>query len=111
MEAEPFGVIRVDEVLQTLEAGEIIEEYPEDQPYASCLVLGRTVAGRPLLSNEEFAERLKANERTRTQELNRVGAFRNDVAREHSGRRRARRRARFLGLHPNCLHGLIRTCN
>jgi len=48
MEAEPLGIIRVDEVLQALERGEIIEEYPEDQPYASCLVLGRTALGRPL---------------------------------------------------------------
>lgn len=48
MEAEPFGVIRVDEVLEVLESGEIIEEYPEDQPYASCLILGRTALERPL---------------------------------------------------------------
>lgn len=48
MEAEPLGIIRVDEVLQTLETGEIIEAYPEDKPYASCLVLGRTAEGRPL---------------------------------------------------------------
>jgi len=27
MESEPFGVIRVDEVLHALETGEIIEEY------------------------------------------------------------------------------------
>lgn len=48
MEAEPFGIITVDEVLDALERGEIIEEYPEDQPYASCLVLGLTAQGRPL---------------------------------------------------------------
>jgi hypothetical protein len=48
MESEPFGLIRVDEVLQALDAGEIIEEYPEDQPYPSCLILGRTLAGRLL---------------------------------------------------------------
>lgn len=47
METEPFGVIQVDEVLQALETGEIIEEYPEDRPYPSCLILGRA-AGRPL---------------------------------------------------------------
>ena len=39
MQSEPFGLIRVDEVLETLNAGEIIEEYPDDQPYPSCLVL------------------------------------------------------------------------
>ncbi len=48
MESEPFGLIRVDEVLRALEVGEIIEEYPDDKPYASCLILGRTLAGRPL---------------------------------------------------------------
>jgi len=48
MESEPFGLIRVDEVLQALDAGEIIEEYPEDKPYSSCLILGRTLASRPL---------------------------------------------------------------
>ena len=48
MESEPFGLIRVDEVLQALDAGKIVEEYPDDQPYSSCLILGRTLAGRPL---------------------------------------------------------------
>lgn len=48
MEAEPLGIIQVDEVLQVLESGEIIEEYPEDKPYPSCLILGRTPRGRPL---------------------------------------------------------------
>lgn len=48
MENEPFGVIRVDEVLHVLETGGIIEEYPEDVPYPSSLVLGRTTDGRTL---------------------------------------------------------------
>ena len=48
METEPFGAIRVDGVLQTLQAGEIIERYPQDKPYPSCLVFGRTAEGRPL---------------------------------------------------------------
>ncbi len=48
MENEPFGVIRVDEVLEVLRAGEIIEEYAQDLPYPSCLVLGRTARGRLL---------------------------------------------------------------
>ncbi len=48
MQSEPFGLIRVEEVLEALNAGEIIEEYPDDQPYLSCLVLGRTVIDRPL---------------------------------------------------------------
>jgi len=39
MESESFGLIRVDEVVEALDAGEIIEEYPDDQPYPSCLIL------------------------------------------------------------------------
>jgi len=30
MQSEPFGLIRVDEVLEAFNAGEIIEEYPDD---------------------------------------------------------------------------------
>jgi len=48
METERYGVILASEVLEALETGEIIEEYPEDAPYPSCLVLGRTLRGRPL---------------------------------------------------------------
>jgi hypothetical protein len=48
MESETFGLIRVDEVLEALDTGEIIEEYLDDQPYPSCLILGRTRAARPL---------------------------------------------------------------
>lgn len=48
MESEPYGVIRVEDVVQCLRTGEIIEEYPDDRPYPSCLILGRTVGGRPL---------------------------------------------------------------
>ena len=31
-----------------LDSGEIIEEYPDDGPYPSCLIFGRTQEGRPL---------------------------------------------------------------
>ncbi len=48
MATEPLGAITVDEVLQALESGELIEEYADDEPYPSCLILGRTMAGRPL---------------------------------------------------------------
>jgi len=40
--------IRDEEVVEALLHGEIIEEYPEDKYGPSCLVLGRTSAGRPL---------------------------------------------------------------
>jgi Domain of unknown function (DUF4258) len=48
MEAEPLGRIVMDELLAVLDSGEIIEEYPEDVPYPSCLVLGYTRERRPL---------------------------------------------------------------
>ncbi|MBI1744306.1 DUF4258 domain-containing protein [Candidatus Acetothermia bacterium] len=45
---EGFGVIHPKEVRQALQHGEVIEEYSEDRPYASCLVYGRTRQDRPL---------------------------------------------------------------
>lgn len=48
MDTEPLGIIRIEEIMQALDSGEIIEEYPEDKPYPSCLILGRTVTERPL---------------------------------------------------------------
>jgi Domain of unknown function (DUF4258) len=48
MEAEPLGRIVMDEILAALDSGEIIEEYPEDVPYPSCLVLGYTRERRAL---------------------------------------------------------------
>ena len=40
--------ITEEEVVEALMNGEIIEEYPEDKYGPSCLILGRTQAGRPL---------------------------------------------------------------
>jgi hypothetical protein len=40
--------IGADEVTNALTKGEIIEQYPSDYPFPSCLVLGHTAAGRPL---------------------------------------------------------------
>ena len=48
MEEEPLGHIHLEEVLQIIETGEIIEQYLDDTPYASCLLLGYTRSGRPL---------------------------------------------------------------
>jgi len=39
--------ITVDDVISAL-AGEVIEKYPDDDPFPSCLVYGRTMNGRPL---------------------------------------------------------------
>lgn len=39
--------ITVDDVLLAL-TGEVIEKYPEDKPFPSCLVYGKTRGGKPL---------------------------------------------------------------
>lgn len=39
--------INEDEVLQVLDTGKVIEDYPTDQPYPSCLRLG-FIKDRPL---------------------------------------------------------------
>jgi hypothetical protein len=40
--------ISIIEVLDTISAGEIIEQYPDDKPYPSCLILGTLKDGRPI---------------------------------------------------------------
>jgi len=40
--------ISIDDVESALVDGEIIEQYPTDYPFPSCLVLGRTKAGKAL---------------------------------------------------------------
>jgi len=40
--------IRIKDVKVALTNGEIIEQYPNDYPFPSCLVLGHTSAGQPL---------------------------------------------------------------
>ena len=42
--------LSLDEVLSSVHSGEIIENYPEDRPFPSCLVLGRTDHGDPVHS-------------------------------------------------------------
>ncbi len=40
--------VTVQEIREAIAAGEIIEDYPDDKYGPSCLVFGRTLAGRPL---------------------------------------------------------------
>ena len=40
----------LDFILASIERGEIIEDYPDDTPYPSCLVLGWDSTGRPIHS-------------------------------------------------------------
>ncbi|MBU2505611.1 MAG: DUF4258 domain-containing protein [Bacteroidetes bacterium] len=48
METEEFGIIREGEVLEAILKGKIINEYFDDTPYPSCLILGKTNKNRPL---------------------------------------------------------------
>ena len=40
--------IRYREIKEALQHGEIIEDYPDDFPYPSCIVLGATITGKIL---------------------------------------------------------------
>jgi hypothetical protein len=48
MQLEEFGEILDREVAEAVASGRIIEDYPEDTPYPSCLIFGTTDAGRPI---------------------------------------------------------------
>jgi len=48
MQSEEFGEIKDQEVCEAVSKGSVIENYPDDAPYPSCLVYGKTVAERPL---------------------------------------------------------------
>ena len=39
-----------DEVFTSALHGEVIEDYPDDRPYPSCLIHGSTLSGRPVHS-------------------------------------------------------------
>ena len=41
------GIDRID-VINCLQNGEVIEDYPDDFPHPSCLVFGKTVSGNVL---------------------------------------------------------------
>ena len=48
MRFEEFGQITEQEVYEAILSAEVIEEYPDDKPYPSCLLFGRTRNNRPL---------------------------------------------------------------
>ena len=48
METEESGEIRESEVSEAVLGGKIIEDYPKDEPYPSCLIYGRTLGNRPI---------------------------------------------------------------
>ena len=48
MEGDESGEIRDQDIDEAVVNGKIIEAYPDDEPYPSCLVYGNTLQGRPL---------------------------------------------------------------
>jgi len=48
MLTEEFGIIKEEEVYETILNGKIIEDYFNDEPYPSCLIYGKTKENRPL---------------------------------------------------------------
>jgi hypothetical protein len=48
MRVEESGRIKEYEVFQAIRSGEIIEHYPDDKPYTSVLIFGRTSQERPI---------------------------------------------------------------
>jgi len=48
-----------DEVYFSVLNGEVIEDYPDDKPYPSCLIYGRTFSGDPIHSVWAFNEQSK----------------------------------------------------
>ncbi|MGD0387352.1 MAG: DUF4258 domain-containing protein [Tepidisphaeraceae bacterium] len=49
--------IAVAEVRQAIAAGAVIEDYPDDKYSPSCLIFGRTLAGRPLHLQTSYPSR------------------------------------------------------
>ncbi len=48
MRLEEFGPIADQEIYEAVCDGEVIETYPEDTPYPSVLIFGRTNGNRPI---------------------------------------------------------------
>lgn len=48
MKHEKRGRIYESEVSECIENGQIIKEYPDDTPYPSCLIFGRTATNRAI---------------------------------------------------------------
>jgi hypothetical protein len=48
MRSEEFGPIREQEVFEAVQAGRVIENYPEAEPYPCVLIYGRTAIDRPI---------------------------------------------------------------
>jgi len=49
------------EALETISAGEILEQYPDDKPYPSCLIFSRLRSNEPIHTVWAFNEATKAS--------------------------------------------------
>jgi len=49
------------EALETISAGEILEQYPDDKPYPSCLIFSRPRSNDPIHTVWAFNEATKAS--------------------------------------------------
>lgn len=48
-----------EEILYSVRNGEIIKDYPRDQPYPSCLIYGTNVDGQPIHSVWSYNEEIQ----------------------------------------------------
>lgn len=53
--------ISLTEALETISTGEIIEQYPDDKPYPSCLVSSRLRSNEPMNTAWAFNETTKSS--------------------------------------------------
>ena len=49
--------LNLEEIFHALYNGEIIEDYPGDEPYPSCLICGKNVDGEPIHSVWAYNEK------------------------------------------------------
>ncbi len=49
--------LNFDEIFYSVSNGEIIENYPQDRPYPSCLIYGTNIAGEPIHSVWAYDEK------------------------------------------------------
>lgn len=53
--------IKISDIRNAIENGEIIEQYPDDYPFPSCLVLGKSIINKPIhvvMSDEGSSSRI-----------------------------------------------------
>jgi len=59
-EAEDDNLL-FEDIFISVQRGEIIEQYPDDKPYPSCLILGKNLKGEPIHSVWAYNVETKAS--------------------------------------------------